>query len=143
MFILAQGQSCDTCINTRACMAAARTHLNFTLLFDESLIDGKLCELLPNDNATNTIITTDQSCVELSSNLDYSIRCPLCPQAGRDVYHVINNSIFTNLEDCLDSGTTYMHTYIRIYASCMHTAQLLVAIYNRLMQCDMYNYIQL
>ena len=83
-------------------MTAERTHLNFTLLFNESLIDGE-CELFLNDIEPQVI--TEQSCVELSSNSNYSIQCPLCRQVGRHVNYVIPNSIFTNVEDCFVSGT--------------------------------------
>ena len=88
-------------------MNLARTYLNFMLLFDESLIDGK-CELLLNGIPVINPTITKESCVELSSNSNYSIQCPLCEQAGRDVYHVIPNNIFTNIEDCFYSGT-YVH----------------------------------
>lgn len=108
MYSIAQGQSCDTCISTRACMMGGKTYLKYTLLFDKSLIYGQRCELLLNGNLTDTINITEQSCVELSSNSNYTIRCPLCPQAVHDVYHVIPNKI--NFEDCL--GTLCMCAFI-------------------------------
>ena len=98
---LARDQSCDDCINTRVCIIAARTYLNFTLLFDQSLISGE-CELLLNGIFNQTI--TERSCVKLFSNLNYSIRCPICQQGEHNINHVISNSIFTNSEDCFDSG---------------------------------------
>ena len=106
-YILAQGQSCDGCISTTAvCMTKERTYLSFTLLFNESLIDSG-CELVLNDIPK---VITEQSCVELSSNLNYSIWCPLCPEVIRYVNYVIPNSIFTNVEDCFDSGTVVINT---------------------------------
>ena len=85
-------------------MTAERTHLNFTLLFNESLMGMGGCELFLNGIFYQLI--TEQSCVELSSNSNYSIQCPLCQQVGRDVNYVIPNSIFTNVENCsFVSGT--------------------------------------
>ena len=91
-----QLQSCDTCISTRACMAGGKTYLNFTLLFNESLIDE--CDLV-NDTHRMALKVTEQStsCVELSSDSNYSIQCLLCGNTGRDVNRIINNS---NFEDC-------------------------------------------
>ena len=130
-YILAQGQSCEGCINTTVCMTNGRTYLSFTLLFNKSLIDSG-CELVVLNDIPKVI--TEQSCVELSSNTNYSIQCPLCRQVGRDVNYVIPNSIFTNVEDCFVSGT--VANFITTYTYPLFIMYL--AVFNDYNACNYY-----
>lgn len=101
-----QDQSCEACISVRVCMITARTYLYFSIHFDQSLLRDGGCELLLNGMVINQTIT-EQSCVELFSNLNYLIRCPIC---SRDINHAIPNDMFTNISDCSSDSGTYVDT---------------------------------
>ena len=96
--------NCDACINVRVCNTATGIYLNFSILFDQSLLMGQTCELLLNSEFT--VIITEQNCVELSASANYSIQCPICVHG--DIHYVISNSIFADVEDCFDSGMPFM-----------------------------------
>ena len=99
-YILDRNRSCNGCITARLCMAkTGRYNLNFSMLFDQSLLNSP-CELRLNNMLTNLSLT-EEHCVELTSNPNYTIRCPICTDGRHSIYHVIPSSN----EDCNNSGT--------------------------------------
>ena len=86
-------------------MTDTGTYLNFSQLYNHSLTPSP-CELYLNDYTID--ILTEEMCLNLFSNMNYSIRCPICDQ---QFYYEITNNVFSDIEDCSDSGT---HIYIYI-----------------------------
>ena len=109
-----RSESCGNCINARLCMSSGVTYLNFSVLFNRSLSPSP-CELYSN---IAPIGLTERRCVELSSNMNYSIVCPICEQ--QEVYYKIPNNAFFNIEDCSDSGTYLLMKHVCTYTICMY-----------------------
>ena len=101
------GESCENCISARVCVSSVGTYLNITRLFNHSLSISP-CELhFTTDTVINNTILSEEMCIELSSNMNYSIMCPICCEV---IHYKIPDSIFFNTENCLDSGT-YSYSY--------------------------------
>ena len=118
------GENCENCFSVRVCGNKAGTYLNFTRLFNHLLLQGS-CELYLNSEIAHYSIT-DDTCVELSSNSNYTLVCPVCNQnVSADIYYEIPNSIFFSIEDCSNSGTGCMCYYNNvhyIYSYNLHSA---------------------
>ena len=92
-----QDVSCDGCISTRICKNTSRTYLqSFSKLFDPSLSSSP-CELYLNDSNPTDI---ERSSVELFSNTNYLIRCPICAHGSYDIYYVISRNNILKAESC-------------------------------------------
>ena len=102
-------EGCGKCFSARVCENSTGTYLNILRLFNRSLTISP-CELYSNTYDIVNFNVTEEMCINISSNLNYSILCPICNQ---DIYYEIPNSIFANTEDCLGSGK-YYPTYILI-----------------------------
>ena len=104
---LAQSTSCDGCISTRICRATTGKYLlQFTKLFDQSLLAGD-CGLHFTNHLPNGTLT-EEMCVELLPNFNYSILCPICHPNTRDIHYEI--PIF-NIENCSNSGILRKYTW--------------------------------
>ena len=97
------------CISTSVCTTLCGSYLNFSRLFDHSLSISP-CELYLNADIAHDNLN-EEACVELSSNMNYTIICPICIQ---DIFYEIPNSAFVNVEDCSNTG---MHapSYLKCY----------------------------
>ena len=92
-------------------MTIAGTYLSITRFFNHLLLEGP-CELYLNSEIAHYNIT-DNACVELSSNSNYTIVCPVCSQnVNAEIYYEIPNNIFNSIEDCSNSGTRLMHVLL-------------------------------
>ena len=104
---LAQRRSCDGCISTRICRATTGKYLlQFTKLFDQSLLAGD-CGLHFTNHLLPNGTLTEEMCVELLPNFNYSILCPICYPNTRDIHYEI--PIF-NIENCSSSGILRKYT---------------------------------
>ena len=94
-------------------MTIAGTYLNITSFFNHLLLEG-FCELYLNSEFAHiNINVTDDTCVELPSNSNYTILCPVCSQnVNTEIYYEIPNSIFYSIEDCSNSGTRLIHVLL-------------------------------
>ena len=95
----ASTESCVNCISTSVCTTLSGLYLNFSRLFNHSLSISP-CELYLNANIAHDSLS-EEACVELSSNMNYTIACPICIQ---DIFYKIPNSAFFNVEDCSNTG---------------------------------------
>ena len=82
-------------------MTSGVTYLNVSVLFNRSLSSASPCELYLNTGPP--ISLTEERCVEVSSNVNYSIVCPICHDQY-EVYYEIPNNTFFSIADCSDSG---------------------------------------
>ena len=87
------------CISASVCTTSSGPYLNFSRLFNHSLSISP-CELYLNVDIAHDSLN-EEACVELSSQMNYSIICPICNQ---DILYKIPNSAFLNTEDCSNAG---------------------------------------
>ena len=81
-------------------MTSSRIYLNFSRLFNHTFSTSP-CDL--HLNTENLGSLSEEICVELSSNMNYYILCPVC-NGTHEIHYDLPNGIFSNIEDCYHTG---------------------------------------